>query len=40
MPLKPYTQNKLLADMAADIKVADHAYQLALATGNLDKIKH
>ena len=42
MPLKkgrPYTQNKLLADMAADIKIADHAYQLAIATGDLVKIK-
>ena len=39
MPLKPYKQNQLLADMAADIQLADHAYQLAIATGDLEKIK-
>ena len=39
MPLKPYKQNQLLADMAADIQLAAHAYQLAIATGDLEKIK-
>tara|TARA_R100001082_G_scaffold61889_2_gene34549 strand:+ start:609 stop:812 length:204 start_codon:yes stop_codon:yes gene_type:complete len=39
MPLKPYKQNQLLADMAADIQLADHAYQLAIATGDLARIK-
>ena len=34
-----YTQEDLLKDLAKDINVADHAYQLAIATGNLHKIR-
>jgi hypothetical protein len=34
-----YTQNQLLKDMAADIKMADHAYQLANGSGDLEKIR-
>ena len=34
-----YTQEQLIADLASDIQIADHAYQLAIATGDLAKIK-
>ena len=34
-----YAQNKLLKDMANDIQVADHAYQLAVGNGDLEKIR-
>ena len=34
-----YTQEQLIADLAKDIQIADHAYQLALATGDLNKVR-
>ena len=36
---KRYKQNGLLSQMAKDVQVADHAYQLAVASGNLEKIR-
>ncbi len=36
---KRYKQNKLLTQMAQDVQLADHAYQLAVASGNLEKIR-
>jgi len=34
-----YTPEDLISDLASDIQLADHAYQLAIGSGDAEKIK-